>query len=157
MIGSNMIDKLMRLRMSRQHAKALLYMYEKDSKYGFRAEEFNMTDESMFALMDAGWARPVNVAQINGKYQLMYQVNNLYEIINEIVERQNRIFKAEERIAKEVKADIEPTKLYSKLRKVKRTRAQVSVKKPVVYKPKFELSDAQKMKVLREFRKNRTN
>ena len=105
------VEKLMRLGMSRAFATAIFHMYDNKKPNGFTAAEVGLTDETIQPLMGIRWIRPVNVAMVDNEYCLMYQLNDLYKVINGIIAEKAELLKQETKLAREIKKSLNTVKV----------------------------------------------
>ena len=113
---SVIIENLVRLGVSREQAEVLDYMYRNTQAHGFLAAEMGLTDEDMDPLMKAGWIRPVNVGKVKNKYYLMWQNNDLFKILQQLIDERAEAFKSDKRLIYEIKKSLDK-KLVNKSRK----------------------------------------
>jgi hypothetical protein len=95
--------------MAREEANMLIKMYENGNKMGFTAEEFDMLDIEMYGYVEHGWMRVVNVKSSDDGYELVYKLNDFYEILDKVYKERLTRLNNDKELIKLIKHNLDPT------------------------------------------------
>lgn len=104
-----LVEWLIRLGISRDEANMLIKMYENGNKLGFTANDFALTEDQMFGYTEIGWMRVVNVKKIRNDYQLVYKVNDLYDVLDGIYKERLIRLTNDKELIKVIKQNLDRT------------------------------------------------
>ena len=105
-----MLDEwLMRLGMPREEAEMLLNMYENGNKLGFLAEDFGLVEDEMYEYVVLGYMRIVNIKKTKDKLELVYKINDFYDVLNIIYSEREKRLKADRELIKLIKKNLNRT------------------------------------------------
>lgn len=168
------MENLVRLGVERQQAEILEYMYRNTQAHGFFAQEMGLTDDDMKPLMIAGWIRPVNIGKIDNVFYLMWQNNDLFKILKQLLSERTKAFNNDKRLISEIKKGLNSAQVNKSrppARRIGRPRTKAAWKRYGLQKDRerkdkemycnsqkdFEMvkrrrEKAEKLEVLRKFR-----
>ncbi|MFA5760219.1 MAG: hypothetical protein WC877_00390 [Dehalococcoidales bacterium] len=105
-----MLDEwLLRLGMVRDEVEMLLKMYENGNKLGFLAEDFGLTEDEMYDYVGFGYMRVVNLKKTKDKIELVYKINDFYEVLDKIYGEREKRLKADRELIKLIKKNLNRT------------------------------------------------
>lgn len=182
------IEEFIKLGMPRRQAEILWKLYDGEKKHGFSAEDLEADIDDLETLRAAGYIRIVNIGKTAGRGRSvkmfpLYQANDLFKVLENILAEKLKMFKAEEKLIKLIKRGLDTVKINkcrppenrigrpprnatSRKKYIKRKKKLGFGNKKVTPAERAKREHDEKVRVLREFREeerirklveNRTN